>query len=128
MADTTQKNRPLSPHLTIYRREQGMMMSIIHRITGVGMTLSLTLIVWWFLAAATSAEYFEFADSVLTSWIGSLVLLVTLWAFWYHFFNGIRHLRWDMVKGLGLGESARTGWYVVILSVIFTTFSIYLTL
>jgi succinate dehydrogenase cytochrome b subunit len=128
MADTTQTNRPLSPHLTIYRREKGMVMSIIHRITGVGITLSLTLIVWWFLAAATSAAYFEFVDGLLTSWIGSLVLLVTLWAFWYHFFNGVRHLRWDLVKGLGLGESARSGWYVIVLSVIFTTFSIYLTL
>lgn len=128
MADSMQTNRPLSPHLTIYRRERGMMMSIIHRITGVGITLSLTLIVWWFLAAATSGAYFEFVDGLLTSWIGTLVLLVTLWAFWYHFFNGVRHLRWDMVKGLGLGESARSGWYAVILSVIFTTFSIYLTL
>lgn len=128
MADSTKPNRPLSPHLSIYRREKGMVMSIVHRITGVGMTFSLTLLVWWFLAAATSASYFEFVDGVLTSWLGSLVLLGTLWAFWYHFFNGLRHLRWDFGKGLGLGESSRTGWYAVILSILFTTFSIYLTL
>ncbi|MFT4716671.1 MAG: succinate dehydrogenase / fumarate reductase cytochrome b subunit [Paracoccaceae bacterium] len=128
MADIPKSNRPLSPHLTIYRREKGMMMSIVHRIAGAGLTLTLVLIVWWFLAAATSENYFSFVDGLLTSWLGSFVLLISLWAFWYHFFNGVRHLRWDFGKGLGLGESSRTGWYVIILSILFTTFSIYLTL
>jgi succinate dehydrogenase / fumarate reductase cytochrome b subunit len=128
MAEPSNTNRPLSPHLTIYRREMGMMMSIVHRITGVGMSITAVLLVWWFLAAATSASYFAYVDGLLTSWVGSFVLFVSLWAFWYHFFNGVRHLRWDMAKGLGLGQSARTGWYVMILSVLFTTLSIYLTL
>lgn len=128
MADGGQPNRPISPHLTIYRNDMGMMMSIVHRFTGMGMTVTGVLLVWWFLAAATSPEYFAYVDSLLTSWVGSFVLLVSLWAFWYHFFNGVRHLRWDLVKGLGIGESNRSGWYVVILSVILTTFCVYLTL
>jgi len=128
MADNGQPNRPLSPHLTIYRKQMGMMMSIMHRFTGMGMALTGILLVWWFFAAATSPASFEFVDGLLTSWLGLLVLTVSLWAFWYHFFNGLRHLRWDMGKGLGLGESARTGWYAVIGSVVMTLVTILLAI
>lgn len=128
MAGNSTPNRPLSPHLSIYRNDMGMMMSIIHRFTGMGLAVTGVLLVWWFIAAATSPDYFATADWVLTSWIGKLVLLISLWAFWYHFFNGIRHLRWDLGKGLGIGESNRTGWYVVTLSVLFSVFSIYLAM
>lgn len=126
MAGTGQANRPLSPHLSIYRKDMGMMMSIIHRITGTGMALTGILLVWWFMAAAIGPEYFAFVDGLLTSWIGTLVLLGSLWAFWYHFFNGVRHLRWDLAKGLGIGESNRSGWYVAICSVVFTALSVWL--
>jgi len=128
MADTGNSSRPLSPHLTIYRPQMNSVLSILHRITGAGLSVTLMLLVWWFLAAATAPGYFAFVDGLLTSWFGTLVLALSLWAFWYHFFNGVRHLRWDMVKGLGIGESLRTGWYVLVLSVLFTAYSIYLTL
>jgi succinate dehydrogenase / fumarate reductase cytochrome b subunit len=95
MADVTRQERPLSPHLTIYRPQINSAMSIFHRFTGLGLALSGVLVVWWFLAAASSPEYFAFADGLLTSWIGTLVMLVSLLALWYHFFNGIRHLVWD---------------------------------
>lgn len=128
MADSGQTNRPLSPHLTVYRNDMGMMMSIVHRITGVGMAVTGMLLVWWFLAAATSPAYFNFVDGLLTSWVGLVVMIVSLWAFWYHFFNGVRHLRWDLVKGLGIGESNRSGHYALTLSFIMTVFCIYLTI
>lgn len=126
MADVNRGNRPLSPHLQIYRPQITSTLSILHRMTGVGLALAALLIVWWFLAAAAGPEYFTFVDGLLTSWLGLLVLVGSLWAFWFHFFNGIRHLRWDQVAGLGLGESARSGWRAVILSVVMTAFSIYL--
>jgi len=126
MADNGKPNRPLSPHLTIYRPQMNSTMSIVHRITGVGLAVTGMLLVWWFLAAAVGPSYFAFVDGVLTSWLGKLVMLISLWALWYHFLNGIRHLRWDMIKGLGLGESARTGWYVLIGSVVLTVLSIWL--
>ena len=126
MADTGQPNRPLSPHLSVYRNDIGMMMSIVHRITGVGLAVTGMLLVWWFLAAATSPSYFAFVDGLMTSLLGDLVLIVSLWAFWYHFFNGVRHLRWDLVKGLGIGESNRSGWYTLIVSALLTVFCIYL--
>lgn len=126
MAETGQSSRPLSPHISIYRPQITSVLSIIHRITGVGLTLGVVLIVWWFLAAASSAEYFEFVDGFLTSWFGALILIASLWAFWFHFFNGIRHLRWDAGKGLGLAASARSGWRVSIFSVIATALCIFL--
>jgi len=126
MADVNRGNRPLSPHMSIYRPQMTSILSILHRITGVGMSLTALLIVWWFFAAATGAGYFEFVDGILTSWLGVLVLTVSLWAFWFHFFNGIRHLRWDSGVGLGLDASARTGKIAVVLSVVMTVVCIIL--
>ncbi len=126
MADTGQIERPLSPHIAIYRKQLTSVISIFHRLTGIGLAATAILIVWWFLAAATSPAYFDFIDGLMTSWLGLLVLLVSLWAFWFHFFNGIRHLRWDSGKGLSMEESTRSGWRIVIFSVVFTTASIYL--
>ncbi len=126
MADTGQSNRPLSPHLQVYRYQMNSAMSIFHRFTGVGMALTGILLVWWFLAAATSPEYFAFVDGILTSWVGLLVMLISLLGFWYHFLNGVRHLRWDAVKGLGVGESLRSGWYVLVLSVVLSALTVYL--
>ena len=77
-----------------------MMMSITHRITGVGLAVGGVLIVWWFLSAARGPGRFAFADWLLTSWIGGLVLIGCLAALWYHFFNGVRHLYWDTGAGL----------------------------
>lgn len=99
MADVNRGRRPLSPHLSIYRRTLTMMMSIVHRITGVGLGVGGVLIVWWFLSAARGPERFAFADWLLTSWIGGLVLIACVVALWYHFFNGIRHLVWDAGTG-----------------------------
>ena len=120
MADLHRGNRPLSPHLQIYRPQITATLSILHRLTGVGLGLTAVLVVWWFVAAAISPGYFAFVDGLLTSYLGLFVLVVSLWAFWFHFFNGIRHLRWDMVVGMGIGETARSGWVAVVLSVVLT--------
>ena len=109
MADVNRGNRPLSPHLTIYRWPMTMMMSIAHRITGIGLTLGALLIVWWLSAAASGPEYFADVDGFLTSWLGLLLLVPSLLAFWFHFFNGIRHLMWDVGYGLQMPEVARSG-------------------
>ena len=124
MADNAQPNRPLSPHLSIYRVQMNSTMSIFHRLAGIGLAVSAMVLVWWFLAAATGAAYFRFVDGLLTSWIGLLVLAISAWAFWYHFLNGLRHLRWDVGNGLGLKSSARTGWYALIGSVVMTAVTI----
>ena len=113
MADVNRGNRPLSPHLQIYRPQYTAVLSILHRATGVCMTVSAILIVWWFIAAATGPEYFELADGVLTSILGNLILLGSLAALWYHFCNGIRHLFWDIGAGFDLDMSYKSGMAVV---------------
>ncbi|MEM9059906.1 MAG: succinate dehydrogenase, cytochrome b556 subunit [Pseudomonadota bacterium] len=109
MADVNRGNRPLSPHLTIYRPQITSMLSILHRVTGVGLTLGAALVVWWLLAAATGEEQFDFANGILTSWIGILVWLGMTFALAYHFCNGIRHLIWDMGYGFKLDQVELSG-------------------
>lgn len=120
MADVNRGNRPLSPHLSIYRPQLTSVTSILTRITGNALLLAALLIVWWFLAAATSPEYFAVADAVVTSLIGDLVMALSLWGLWYHTLAGIRHLIWDNALGLDLPTAEKLGWAVVIGSVVLT--------
>ena len=120
MADVNRGNRPLSPHLTIYRPQYTSVLSILHRITGSALTLGMVLAVWWLLAAATGEEYFEFVNGLATSWIGNLVWIGSTWALAYHFCNGIRHLIWDMGHGLELDQSELSGKIAVGASVALT--------
>lgn len=124
MADVNRGNRPLSPHLTIYRPQLTSITSILTRITGNALLLAALLIVWWFLAAATSPGYFALADAVITSWFGDLVMLLSLWALWYHTLAGIRHLIWDNAKMLDLPSAEKLGWAVIAGSVLLTLFTI----
>lgn len=126
MADVNRGNRPLSPHLSIYRPLYTMILSITHRITGMGMALSLTMITWWFLALAINEDYFEVANAALTSVVGGFILIVSLWALSYHFCNGIRHLFWDAGKGFELEAAWRSGLLVLAGSVIFTVLGVLL--
>ena len=124
MADVNRGNRPLSPHLTIYRPQLTSMTSILTRITGNALLVGALLIVWWLLAAATSAEYFEMANWVMTSLLGKLIMLGSIWALWYHTLAGVRHLIWDNAKGLDLTAAYRLGWAVVIGSFVLTAVTV----
>lgn len=112
--------RPLSPHLQVYRPQLTSVMSITHRATGVALAVGTLLLVWWLLAAATGPEQFAVVQSVLGSWIGRLLLLGWSWALFYHLANGIRHLFWDAGWGLDLKPAYRSGWAVVVASVVLT--------
>ena len=124
MADVTRGSRPLSPHLTIYKLPLTARMSIFHRFTGLGLGATGVLIVWWFLAAASSPGYFGLVDGLLTSWIGTLVMLVALAAFWYHFFNGIRHLVWDTGAALEIGGLRNAGIAVMAAAAVMTVITL----
>jgi len=124
MADLNQANRPLSPHIEIYRREINMMTSIINRITGVGMGLAGFLIVWWLMAGATSEAYFNYVDGLLTSWLGLFILVGSLWALWFHFLGGLRHMWMDFGYGYDKELIGKTGWTLVIGSVVLTAVSL----
>lgn len=116
-------NRPLSPHLTIYRPQMNSMTSIFVRITGNAMLVAALMIVWWFVAAAAGTEAFAWADGFVRSWFGDLVLFLSVWALWFHGLGGLRHLIWDMGYGLDLETANNMGWVMIIGSVILTIFT-----
>jgi len=105
MADSPSRvSRPLSPHLQIYRPLFTMMMSIVHRITGVGLYFGMVLFVWWLLAAASTASAYATFSSLAGSAIGLLVLLGFTWALLHHAIGGVRHFIWDFIHGFGPKE------------------------
>jgi len=126
MADAKRVVRPLSPHLQIYRPQLTSITSILTRITGNGLIVGTILAVWWLLAAATSPEYFAVANAVATSWFGDLVFTASLWAIWYHYLAGLRHLYWDTGKGMDIPTAEKLGWAVIAGSVILTILTIIL--
>ena len=94
--------RPLSPHLQIYRWQWTMTLSILHRITGVGLGIGSLLLVYWLTAAAAGPESFARAQAFVGSWFGILILFGFSVALFYHLCNGIRHLFWDAGRGFEL--------------------------
>ncbi|MFD3190926.1 succinate dehydrogenase, cytochrome b556 subunit [Sedimentitalea sp. HM32M-2] len=120
MSDVNRGSRPLSPHLTIYRPQLTSITSILTRITGNAMILAALMIVWWFLAAATSPETFASVDGVVTSFLGDLIMTLSLWALWYHLLAGVRHLIWDNAIGLDIETAYKLGYVVVGGSVVLT--------
>ena len=124
MADVNRGKRPLSPHLQVYRLPLTAKLSILHRITGVGLTLGAMLVIWRLVAGAMSPEYSATVDGWLTSWLGLLVLTGSLWALWYHACNGVRHLIWDSGRGFDLEFTEKANWAVLGGSVILTLITI----
>jgi len=104
MAETQPAERPLSPHLQIYRPMLTMMMSIVHRITGAALYFGAILLVWWLTAAATSDEYFAMVQSFFGHWFGRTLLLGFTWALVHHAIGGLRHLLWDTGRGFDLKQ------------------------
>lgn len=124
MAETKRIERPLSPHLQIYRPQLTSITSILTRITGNALIVGVVLMVWWLLAAATSDRYFDLANAVATSWFGDLVFAGSLWAVWYHYLAGIRHLIYDAGHGLDIPTAEKLGWACIIGSVVLTVATI----
>ena len=102
MANDKSAARPLSPHLQIYRPMLTMMMSIMHRITGVGLYFGIILLVWWLTAASISDGYFDFVQGFFGHWFGRLLLFGFTWALIHHALGGLRHLLWDTGRGFDL--------------------------
>ena len=124
MADVNRGNRPLSPHLQVYRPQLTSITSILTRITGNALIIGALLTVWWFLAAAAGPEYFALVDGIVTSFIGDLVMLGSLWALWYHALGGVRHLIWDTGRGLEIETAEKLGWAMIIGSVLLTVLTV----
>lgn len=112
--------RPLSPHLQIYRPQITSILSILHRLTGVALAGGAFLLAYWLTAAAYGPEAFQRANALFVSAFGRLVLFGMTFAFFYHFANGIRHLAWDVGRGLDLKTLRLSGVLVVLVSLALT--------
>lgn len=106
MSTQATRARPVSPHLQIYRWTPTMAMSIVHRATGIALYAGMLLVAWWLVAAATSPSWFDWANWLLGSWFGLLVLVGFSWALIHHALGGVRHYIWD--TGVGLDKKTAT--------------------
>ncbi len=112
--------RPLSPHIGIYRWPITMVASILTRATGIALCVGSLLLVWWLVAAATSAQEFAAVQSFIASPLGLLMLLGWTASLFFHFYAGIRHLIWDTGRGLAKAGLNRGSWLVLGLTTVST--------
>jgi succinate dehydrogenase / fumarate reductase, cytochrome b subunit len=113
-------DRPLSPHLQIFRWYFTMALSIAHRATGIALAAGLVLLCWWLLALAHGPDAFAVVQRMIDSWFGVLVLLLYTLALFYHMGNGVRHLVWDFGYGFDVDVARRSGIAVLVFTVAMT--------
>jgi succinate dehydrogenase / fumarate reductase cytochrome b subunit len=106
-------NRPVSPHLQVYRWQLTSVLSILHRAAGVALSVGAILLVAWLVAAAAGESAYSAMQRFLGSWLGLLLLFGWSAALFYHLCNGIRHLAWDTGYGFDLRTTYISGWLVV---------------
>lgn len=126
---TRPHNPPRSPDVQVYRPQLTSVLSFAHRLSGVWLSLGSILLVAWLAAVAVGGSVQTILQAFFNSWIGMLLLLLWTLAFFFHLCNGIRHLAWDLDYGFELAIIYRTGWLVVISSILLTiiTWAIALT-
>jgi len=112
--------RPLSPHIQVYRWQLTMVLSIIHRATGVALAGGTLLLIWLLLALAAGPDAYQTVRAFCSSWLGMLMLFGWSWALCFHLCNGIRHLAWDAGWGFDIPRAYLTGWTVVAASLLMT--------
>jgi succinate dehydrogenase / fumarate reductase cytochrome b subunit len=116
----TERTRPLSPNIQIYRPQLTSVLSIANRITGVVLSVCAVVLVVWLIAAVTGPQTYAVVQGVIASWIGQVVLFGGTFAFFLHLCGGIRHLVWDAGYGFALRSIYASGWAVVAASVALT--------
>ena len=114
------RERPLSPHLQVYRWQITMTMSILHRATGVGLVAGAFGLAWWLMAAAVGGGQYATAAACLASPFGKFLLFGFSLALVYHLLNGLRHLLWDIGWGFDIPDVYRSGWTVAVLTLALT--------
>jgi succinate dehydrogenase / fumarate reductase cytochrome b subunit len=114
------RERPLSPHLQIYRPLPNMVMSIAHRITGAALYVGTLLLAWWLMAAASGPAYFASVSEIFGSIPGRIVLVGYTWALMHHMLGGLRHFLWDTGRGFDLGTVDLLSWGTLVGSLTLT--------
>ena len=112
--------RPLSPHISIYRWPITMVLSILHRATGIAMSVGLIVLVAWLFDAASGPEAYAVFQSAMGSLLGKLLLIGWSLAFFYHLSNGVRHLLWDTGRGMEKDQANRSSWAVLVGTLVLT--------
>ena len=112
-------HRPLSPHLQIYKWQLTSVLSIFHRATGIALAVGALYLALWVICA-TSPHAYSYFQSFNTSLLGRFVLGGWLFSAFSHLCNGIRHLFWDAGYGFELKDAYRSGWIVVVVSLLAT--------
>jgi succinate dehydrogenase cytochrome b subunit len=120
MSNKLEAERPLSPHLQIYRPMLTMMMSIAHRITGASLAVGFLLLTWWLVAVSLGPQAYASVDVFFSSLIGKLLLFLFTWALVHHMLGGIRHLIWDTGHGLDKISIEVFAWATIISSIVLT--------
>ena len=120
----TTRNRPLSPHLQVYKPQITSILSITHRITGVVLCIGAVLLTYWLMAATYGPDAFATAQAILGSWLGILVLFGVVFSLWYHLANGIRHLAWDAGWGFEMSQLTTSGYAVLVVAVVLSVVTI----
>lgn len=115
-----QESRPLSPHLQVYRWQISNTLSILHRLTGVALSLGGIALVAWLLALASGQAAFAGVNALLGSLVGQLALVSWTFCFFYHLCNGLRHLAWDAGHGFDRDVARKSGIAVVVAAVLLT--------
>jgi len=114
-------DRPLSPHLSVYRWPVTMATSILHRASGVAMAGGFIVYVAWLFDAASGPDVYAMFLGYIDTTLGCILLVGWSWAFFFHLSNGIRHLVWDTGRGLEIEQATRSAWFVIVASIILTT-------
>jgi succinate dehydrogenase / fumarate reductase, cytochrome b subunit len=112
--------RPLSPHLQVYRPQLTSVLSILHRATGIALSVGALYLATWVMYAASSPKAYALFQGFNASWAGRFVVGGWLFSAFYHLGNGIRHLFWDAGYGFELKDAYRSGWIVVAVSLVAT--------
>jgi len=120
MIPALKENRPLSPHLQVYKIQITSLLSILHRGTGIVLYGGAILWALWLIALAAGPQSYETMQSILLHPLGLIVLVGWSFSFFYHLCNGIRHLMWDLVIGYDITTVRRTGWVVIVSSTLLT--------
>ena len=107
--------RPTSPHLQIYKPQITSVLSIIHRFTGIFLGIGMILLTWWLFSITIGPEMYQRTLDIISSWIGLSILFSFIASFFYHLFNGVRHLIWDAGIGFEIKTVTVTGWLIIFL-------------
>jgi succinate dehydrogenase / fumarate reductase cytochrome b subunit len=112
--------RPTSPHLTIYRWPITMTLSILHRATGVAMSIGLIVLTAWLAAAAAGPEIYDQVAALLSTLVGRIMLIGWSFSFFFHLANGLRHLVWDTGRGFEKRQTNASAWLAIIAALVLT--------